>query len=133
MAEWTDELKASVIAKYETATPTAETSTEIVKNIAEALGDGFTVNGVRVILVKAGVYIKKGTTPAATTTADGTATKATRVNKADAMKALTDLIEGAGLEVDMDIISKLTGKAAVYFTEVIEKTIETEEEVLEED
>ena len=33
----------------------------------------------------------------------------------------------------MDIISKLTGKAAVYFTNVIEKTIETEEEVLEED
>ena len=67
MAEWSDELKASVVKKYEAAEPTAETSTEIVKDIAEALGDGFTVNGVRVILVKAGVYIKKGVT--ATTTA----------------------------------------------------------------
>jgi len=132
MAEWTDELKASVVKKYEEATPTAETSTEIVKDIAEALGDGFTVNGVRVILVKAGVYIKKGVTTTTVAAADGTPAKTPRVNKADAMKALTDLIEGAGLEVDMDIISKLTGKAAVYFANVIEKTIETEEEVLEE-
>ena len=132
MAEWTDELKASVVKKYEEAIPTAETSTEIVKDIAEALGDGFTVNGVRVILVKAGVYIKKGVTTTTVAAADGTPAKTPRVNKADAMKALTDLIEGAGLEVDMDIISKLTGKAAVYFANVIEKTIETEEEVLEE-
>lgn len=124
MPEWTAELKASVVKKYEEATPTELTSTEIVKDIAEALGDGFTVNGVRVILVKAGVYIKKGTGKKVTTE---TETKATRVNKADAMKALTDLIEGAGLEVDMDIISKLTGKAAVYFSEVIEALTTTEE------
>ena len=80
MAEWTDDLKASVVKKYEAAEPTAETSTEIVKDIAEALGDGFTVNGVRVILVKAGVYIKKGVTATAVVAADGTA-KTPRVNK----------------------------------------------------
>jgi len=31
---WTDELKASVIAKYEGAGPTPENSTEIIKDIA---------------------------------------------------------------------------------------------------
>jgi hypothetical protein len=125
MAEWSDELKANVIEKYKAAEPTAETSTEIVKKIADALGDDFTANGVRAILVKAGAYVKKGTAPK-----EGTADKpkTTRVNKADSIAALSELIEAAGLEVDTDIVSKLTGKAAVYFTEVFEKLVETQEE-----
>ena len=122
MADWTQELKDSVVDMYLAATPTAENTTEIVKDIADVLGEGFTSNGVRAILVKAErdgatVYIKKDTSTAAKT--EGT--KTPRVNKADSIKSLTDLIEGAGLDADSDILSKLTGKAAVYFTDVFEK------------
>ena len=42
MTQWTDELKAKVIEMYEGADPTPETSTEIIKDIAdeiEARGD----------------------------------------------------------------------------------------------
>ena len=45
---------------YEEAEPTPETSMEIVKDIAEELDES--PNGVRMILTKAGVYVKK--TPA---------------------------------------------------------------------
>ena len=133
MPDWTKELKASVVEKYLAENPTPETSTEIVKKLAEALGEGFTANGVRVILVKTeidgkSVYVKKGET---TTKSNGT--KSVRVNKVNAVKELTEIIESAGLEVDIDIISKMTGKAAVYFKNVIEKIIETEEEAIQED
>ena len=44
MPDWTDELKASVVTKYEAAEPTPENTTEIVKDIAEALKQqGFSV------------------------------------------------------------------------------------------
>jgi len=123
MADWTDELKAEVIEKYKTAKPTPDTTTEIVKDIAEELGDGFTANGVRVILVKAGEYLKK--TPATGKTGNGEK-KSTRVNKQEALDALVVAIEASGLEADMDIIGKFTGKAALYLTEVISKTAEPE-------
>mgnify|MGYP003572540732 FL=1 len=121
MPEWSDEIKASVVKKYLDAKPTPETSTQIIENIAEALGDSYTVNGVRIILVKSknedgsSVYVKKDSNT--TTKTDGT--KSTRVNKTEAINGLKDLIEGAGLEIDEDIIGKMTGKAAVYFTSVI--------------
>jgi len=124
VAEWSDELKAEVVEKYKAANPTPETSTEVVKAIAEDLGDGFTANGVRVILVKAGEYIKK--TPATGKTGTNGEKKSTRVNKADAIDGLVAAIEASGLEADMDIISKFTGKAALYLTEVISKTTEQE-------
>ena len=37
MATWTEELKQEVIAKYEGAGPTPESSTEIIKDIAEEM------------------------------------------------------------------------------------------------
>ena len=109
---WTDEAKAEAIEKYEAAEPTAESSVEIVKQIAEEMDE--TPNGVRMILSKAGVYIKKS--PAK----KESKAKGTRVSKEDAQDALSSALEDAGQEPNEDIISKLTGKAALYFKEVIE-------------
>ena len=108
---WTDEKKAEAIEAYQDAEPTPETSMEIVKEIADDLGES--PNGVRMILTKAGVYVKK--TPA-TGNGGGTSSGGTRVSKQAAQDALTAAITDKGLSVDEDIISKLTGKAAQYFT-----------------
>ena len=111
---WTDESKAQAVEMYTEAEPTPETSMEIVKDIAEELGES--PNGVRMILTKAGVYVKKSpATGASKSTGGGTA----RVSKADAAETLSAAISDAGQEVDNDIISKLTGKASVYFTGII--------------
>lgn len=115
MSDWTDELKQEVVEKYLAAKPTAENSTEIVAEIADEIGK--TPNGVRMILSKAGVYISKAS--GATPKKDAGEKKAaggTRVSKEAAHAALTAAIEAAGKEVDEEIISKLTGKAAQYFT-----------------
>lgn len=108
---WTDEKKAEAIEAYQDAEPTPETSMEIVKEIANDLGES--PNGVRMILTKAGVYVKK--TPA-TANGGGTSSGGTRVSKQAAQDALIAAINDKGLSVDEDIISKLTGKAAQYFT-----------------
>lgn len=100
---------------YEKAEPTAENSIEIVQEIAEEVDK--TPNGVRLILSKAGVYIKK--TPASGTNSSGNGGGGTRVSKEEAQAGLKAAISDAGQEVDEDIISKLTGKAAVYLTKVI--------------
>ena len=107
---WTDEKREEVIAAYEDAEPTAENSMEIVKQIAEDYEES--ANGVRMILTRAGVYIKKAEGAAAAKEGGSTP----RVSKAAAQAALTAAITDAGKEADDDIISKLTGKAAVYFT-----------------
>jgi hypothetical protein len=88
---------------------------EIVKNISKELGES--PNGVRMILTKAGVYVRK--TPAAKSSGGGS-TGGGRVSVADAQAKLTSVLGDAGQEVDEAIVSKLTGKAAVYFTTVIE-------------
>ena len=108
---WTDEKKAEAIEAYQDAEPTPETSMEIVKEIADDLEES--PNGVRMILTKAGVYVKK--TPA-TANGGGTSSGGTRVSKQAAQDALIAAINDKGLSVDEDIISKLTGKAAQYFT-----------------
>ena len=110
---WTDESKAEAIESYTDANPTPETSMEIVKQIADDLGES--PNGVRMILTKAGVYGKK--TPA--TKSSGGSTGGTRVSKQAAQDALVAAITDAGVEVDEDVVSKLTGKAAQYFTKVL--------------
>ena len=111
---WDDDKKAQAVAMYEEAQPTPETSMEIVKDIAEELDES--PNGVRMILTKAGVYVKK--TPAAKSSG-GTTGGGTRVSKAAAQEALTAALSDAGQSVDEEIISKLTGKAAQYFTSII--------------
>lgn len=109
---WDDDKRAKAISMYEEANPTPENSLDIVAEVAESIGE--TVNGVRAILSKAGVYVKK---EAAAGEAKSKTTKSasTRVSKEDAQAQLIAAIEAAGKEVDNDIISKLTGKAAVYF------------------
>jgi len=117
MSDWTDELKTEVIARYEAAQPTPENSAEIVAEIAEDIEK--TPNGVRMILSKAGVYVKKaGATPSK---GGSSSSSTTRVSKADAIASLTEVISANGADVDDEILGKLTGKAAVYFAGVITK------------
>ena len=57
MNNWTDERRDKAVELYEKAKPTPETTFKIVKEIAEELD--VSPNGVRMILTKAGVYIRK--------------------------------------------------------------------------
>lgn len=109
---WDDDKKALAVGLYEGAEPTPETSMEVVKEIADELGES--PNGVRMILTKAGVYVKKA--PASGGNGSSNGGGSTRVSKQAAQDALIAAINDKGGEVDEDIISKLTGKAAQYFT-----------------
>ena len=120
--EWDDENKAQLIKQYEEAKPTPETSSEIVADLAEEFEA--TVNGVRIILSRAGVYVKKWTAKAGTTS---TASGEKKESKADSLARLTKAIEAQGIDADDTIISKMTGKAAAYFAAVIAKATEAEE------
>lgn len=120
MTVWTDELKEKVKDMYLEAEPTPESSTEIVKDIAEQLDQS--PNGVRQVLVQAGVYVKKDVAAEKSKSAgadskSGDGTK--RVSKESQFEALRAAIKAIGATVDEEIISKLTGKAAAYFTTVI--------------
>jgi hypothetical protein len=110
---WTDEKKQEAVDMYVAEEPTPENSMEIVKDIAEQLEES--PNGVRMILTKAGVYVRK--TPAARSS--GGSSGGGRVSVADAQSSLTSALSDAGQDIDEAIISKLTGKAAVYFTTVV--------------
>jgi len=119
---WDDDKKAAVIAAYEEAQPTPENSMEIVKEIADEYEES--PNGVRMILSKAGVYVKK--TPAASSSSGGSAsTGGSRVSKAAAQEALVSALTDIGAEIDNDIVEKLTGKAAQYFAGVLSQAVET--------
>lgn len=117
--QWTDELKAKVIEMYEGAGPTPETSTEIIKDIAEEIE--MSPNGVRMVLVQAGVYVKKdpGSSSSGTKTKTSTGEGSKRISKESAIADLRAAIEAKGAAIDEDILSKLTGKAAVYLLGVI--------------
>jgi hypothetical protein len=110
---WTDELKAEVVQAYQDRNPTPENSMDIVKELAEEYEK--TANGIRMILTSADVYVKK----AAAAPAAKKEGAAPRVNKAECIAALSAAITEAGGEIDDEILSKLTGKAAVYFTAVL--------------
>ena len=111
---WDDDKKAAVIEAYQDADPTPETSMEIVKELADEFEES--ANGVRMILSKAGVYVKKTPAPSGAKSSSG---GGTRVSKAAAQEALIAALTDAGQEVDEDVVSKLTGKAAQYFAGVI--------------
>ena len=111
---WEEDKKQQAINKYTSKDPTPENSMEIVKDIASELGES--PNGVRMILTRAGVYVKK--TPATRSSSNGS-TGGGRVSVADAQATLTNAIQDAGKEPDVAIISKLKGKAANYFAELI--------------
>ena len=110
---WDDDKKAQAVSMYEEQDPTPETSMEIVKDIADELDES--PNGVRMILTKAGVYVKKS--PA--TNGGGGSTGGGRVSKQAMQEELIAAITDAGQAVDNDIIDKLSGKAAQYLAGVI--------------
>ena len=112
---WDDDKKAQAVSMYEEQEPTPETSMEIVKDIAEELDES--PNGVRMILTKAGVYVKKA--PASGNGNGGSTGGTGRVSKQAMQDELTAAISDLGQEVDEDIISKLSGKAAQYLAKVI--------------
>ena len=117
---WTPELKQTVIDEYVAAEPNAENSTEIIKDLAEKHEQ--TANGVRMILVQAGVYVKKeaaGVAKVATTGNTGKPGAVKRVSKEDQINQLRAALVDAGQVPDEEIIEKLTGKIAVYFAEII--------------
>ena len=115
---WEEEKKQQAIEMYTSEEPTAENSMEVVKSISTELGES--PNGVRNILVRAGVYVKK--TPA--TRSSSSKTNGGRVSVADAQATLANAIRDTGDEPDEAIISKLTGKAANYFAAIINKVNE---------
>lgn len=113
---WDETKKLKAVELYLALEPTAETSMECVKEVAEKLEES--PNGVRMILSKAEVYVKKE--PAKANDKKDTEGKTTtRVSKEAAISALKEEIEAAGCTVDSDILDKLTGKAAVYFADLI--------------
>ena len=121
---WTPEFTEKLVAQYVESEPTEDTTTEIIKKMAEE--HEVSPNGLRTKLVQADVYIKK--TPAASASAkdkDGKP-KAKRLSKDDAIGMLRDAINKADKPVNEEIISKLTGKAALYFASLF-TTEESEE------
>lgn len=120
---WNDDKKKQVIAMYVNAMEQYETpelkAKHTVAEVATIAGEvDESVNGVRKILTTAGVYVKKAPTPAASTSGGGK-----KVNKAEAIQELKNLITSVeGAPVDEAIIDKLTGKAAIYFAEVLQAT-----------
>jgi hypothetical protein len=123
-SDWTDELKQQVVKEYEAANPTPETSMDIVKELAETHDK--TANGVRMILTKAEVYVKKAAGAPASGAGAGKKESTPRVSKQDSIDALTATIEELGLDLDAGIVDKLTGKAAVYFTNLLKVATEDE-------
>ena len=117
---WTPEQKAKAIADYLAQDPTPETSVEIIKEIAEEMDQSS--NGVRMILVQAEVYVKKEPAAGTKTVAapkDGAAPK--RVSKEGAIGELVAALVASDIDADDEIISKLTGKAALYFAGVVKQ------------
>jgi transposase-like protein len=120
MTKWTDETKEEAIALYTKADPTPETSSDIVVEIAEQLE--VSPNSLRMMLSKAGVYVTKASARGTDATGRSKAPKTEgtgRVGKEAAQTALIAAIKAAGKEVDEAIVSKLTGKAAAYFTSIL--------------
>lgn len=119
MTIWTPELKEKVIQMYKDGEPTPASSTELIKEIADKVEHS--ANGVRQVLVQAGVYVKKevSTDTKAKPTAGDKPEGAKRVSKESQLDALKAAITAKGATVDDEIISKLTGKAAAYFVSVL--------------
>ena len=114
---WTEDQKNEAIKAYEDGKPTPENSTELIKEIAENMEQS--ANGVRMVLVQAGVYVKKEAATGGTSKGGEKAEGTKRVSKESQIAELTAAIEAKGATVDTEILSKLTGKAAAYFTAVL--------------
>lgn len=116
---WTPELKQEVVDAYLAKEPTSVNSSEIVKELATKYEQS--PNGLRMVLQQAGVYVKKADASAGGST--GTKKSASeggtkRVSKEEQIGRLSKLIADRGKDVDEEILSKLTGKAAQYLVSV---------------
>ena len=117
-AVWTPELKAECIAQY------AERIQEFLEEdrpnhtlevIAELAAEyNFTKNSMRGVIQQSDVYVKAAKKVAAS---DKPASK--RPNKAQSLADLKAAIADGGATVDEELLEKLTGIEAVYFTGVI--------------
>jgi len=114
--DWTDELRAEVVEAYLAQNPTPENTMEVVKQVAEQFDK--TSNGVRLVLTRENVYVKKEVKSASASDKDS-GDKPKRLNKAEAISDLKKAIEKAGHDIDSDICDRLTGKAAVYITKLL--------------
>jgi hypothetical protein len=116
---WTEELREQAKQAYLDGNPTAENSAELVKEIADNMEQS--ANGVRMVLIQLGVYVKKdasaGAAKPGATKKEGEGAK--RVSKESQIDELKKAITDRGGELDEDILGKLTGKAAAYFTKVL--------------
>jgi hypothetical protein len=121
---WTEEQKVKAIAAYEAGGPTPENSTELIKEIAEELEQS--PNGVRMILVQAGVYVKKEASASTGTKTKASGDAPKRISKESQIAELRAAIEAAGAEADDEVLDKLTGKAAAYFAGVITQANKSE-------
>ena len=114
----TPELKEEIILEYKARMaefPEEERpdkTMDIVKELSNEYG--LSVNGVRMLLMKASVYIKKAE-KAKVTASD----KPKRMSKEAAHAALKDAIEAGGVEANMEVITKLSGVAAQYLASTI--------------
>ena len=113
----TPEIKKAIVDEYLANDPTVENTPEIVKEIAESMS--LSPNGVRMVLTDEGVYLKKVVAASTTSAGKEGATGTKRVSKEAAISELKAAITALGKPVDPDILDKLTGKAAVYFTSVL--------------
>lgn len=120
VAVWTPELKAEAIAQY--AERIAEYlpedrpchTLEVVAELAKEYG--FTNNSMRGVIQQSEHYVKAAKKETAASS-DKPASK--RPNKAQALADLKAAIADSGAEVNEEMIDKLTGVEAVYFTSVI--------------
>ena len=116
---WTDDIKAELAEAYTEREPTPENTMEIIADLVEEYQEQYefiTVNGLRMILNNMKVYVKKADAPSSN---KSSGSSNPRVNKAEALAALKEVIADAGAEVNEDIIDRMTGKAANYFAQVI--------------
>lgn len=117
MSRWEDEeFKAGIRKDYLDSDPTPETNSEILQQLG--LDYEVSPNSIRNFLAKEDILVKKAVEPKAEGAKSAT-TGTKRVSKEKVLGELKALIESKGKAVDEDILSKLTGKAAQYFIEVI--------------
>lgn len=114
IADWNNETFTNELIKaYQDMQPTPESNSSIL----EALGNANDIspNSIRVFLTKKGVYVKAEQPSADKPIATGSK----RIPKEATITKLKGLIVAKGKEVDETVIDKLTGKAALYFIDLL--------------
>lgn len=128
MSTWTEDKFAEMSAEYVSRMEELDeadrpsNSIEVVKEIAEK--NGFTTNSFRMKLTQAGLYIKKDATAKATKGEGKAATGGARTSKATAHAELLAAFSDGGVteaDIDMAIVDKLTGKAALHLADLVRR------------